>query len=126
MERHAADYDPAVLARLVAGRDRTEPEIAAAIVVRRKASDAFQLLFDSGWDFLALPCTTGVARPKAGHDATHRSQLLALNAPASLAGLGALAVPVPVGADGLTAGLQLVVRDTDALRAAVGWSATLG
>lgn len=125
MERHAADYDPVVLARLVAGRNRTEAEIAAAIVIRRKAIDAFQLLFDSGWDFLALPCTPGTALPKASHDASHRARLLTLNAPASLAGLGTLAVPVPVGNEGLTAGLQLVVRDTDALRAAIGWSATL-
>lgn len=125
MERHATDYDPAVLARLVAGRNRTESEIAAAIVIRRKAIDAFQLLFDSGWDFLALPCTPGTALPKSGHTAEHRARLLTLNAPASLAGLGTLAIPVSVGDEGLTVGLQLVVRDVDALRAAIGWSATL-
>lgn len=125
MERHAADYDPVVLARLVAGRARTESELAAAIVIRRKAMDAFQLLFDSGWDFLALPCTPGTALPKSGHDAAHRGRLLTLNAPASLAGLGTLALPVPIGDDGLTGGLQLVTRDTEALLAAIGWSATL-
>lgn len=119
LDTHAADYDPAVLARLRAGRDRAPEELAAAETVRERVSEALRRAFAAGLDFIALPCTVGAALPKAGHDIALRRRLLALNAPASLAGLGALAVPVPTGDEGLTAGLQLVARDIDALRALV-------
>lgn len=123
MERRAADYDPVVLSRLVAGRNRTEAELIAARAVQARVKAALGSCFAGGWDFVALPCTVGGALPKAGHDAALRARLLQLNAPASLAGLGALAEPVPVGDEGLTAGLQLVARDIDALRGLVGRAA---
>lgn len=122
MDGRAGAYDPVVLSRLRAGRGRTTAELAGAESTRERVNETFASLFEGGWDFLALPCTVGTALPKAGHDARLRERLLTLNAPASLAGLGALAVPVAVGAEGLTAGLQLVARDIDVLRALVGGS----
>jgi len=123
MDKHADAYDPVVLARLRAGRARGEDEVLAAESVRQRVVETFAAVFEGGWDYVALPCTAGVAQPRHSHDDRLREQLLTLNAPASLAGLGALALPVPVGTEGLTAGLQLVARDTDALRAAVGCAA---
>ena len=120
MESHGGDYDPVVLARLIAGRNRNEAELASASKVRDRVTAAFRELFASGWDAVALPCTAGTALPKVAHDARLRARLLALNAPASLAGLGALALPVATGDEGLTAGLQLVARDADVLRTLVG------
>ena len=123
MDDRADAYDPVVLARLRAGRARATAELTHAESVRARATETFASIFGEGWDFVALPCTTGTALPKSGHDARLRERLLTLNAPASLAGLGALALPVPVGTEGLTAGLQLVARDVDVLRALVGNSA---
>lgn len=123
MDAHAADYDPVVLDRLIAGRNRGEEELTKARAAQARVKAALESCFAAGWDFVALPCTTGVALPKPGHDAALRARLLQLNAPASLAGLGALAVPVPAGDEGLTAGLQLVARDIDSLRGLVGQAA---
>lgn len=120
MDRYADAYDPAVLARLRAGRARTATELAHAASIRARVNDTFTSLFTGGWDFIALPCTTGTALPKSEQDARLRERLLTLNAPASLAGLGAVALPIRVGTDGLTAGLQLIARDIDVLRTLVG------
>lgn len=122
LEAIAERLDPAVLARLRAGAARTTAEIAAATAARERVRLALVGALRSGWDWIALPCTGGPAVAKGGHSETVRRQLLALNAPASLAGLPALARPVSL-AEGLTAGLQLVTADTDRLLAAVARSA---
>jgi Asp-tRNA(Asn)/Glu-tRNA(Gln) amidotransferase A subunit family amidase len=110
--------DPKVVERLAAGAGRTAAELASAEDVRRQVAEAFHAAFAAGWDWIALPCTAGAAVPVGGHDETVRRQLLALNAPASLAGLACLSRPVAIP-EGLTAGIQLVVPDEDRLRAAV-------
>ena len=58
---------------------------------------------------MAVPC---VAPTKTQATPDLRRAILTLTAPASLGGLPVLSLPVPV-ADGLTAGLQIVVPTAD-------------
>lgn len=109
--------DPAVLARLRAGAARNPTELARAGLVREKVDRALRTVLASGWDWICLPSTAGAAVEKGGHSETVRRQLLHLNAPASLAGLPALARPVDL-TDGLTTGIQVLTADVDRLLAA--------
>ena len=119
LERRRADYDPAVWARLDAGRRRTHEELRAAEAVRARVIDAFRAVFRRH-HFIALPATVGGAVPKARADDALRRKLLALNAPASLAGLPCLAAPAPLE-DGLTGGVQFLFPDM----ANFGWDSLL-
>ena len=119
LERRKAEYDPAVWARLEAGRQRTSAELCAAEGVRSRISDAFRVIF-ARHHYIVLPATYGPAVSKAACTDEHRQKLLALNAPASLAGLPALAVPVKLP-DGLTAGVQILFPDM----ANFGWGSVL-
>jgi len=120
LERRRADYDPVVWERLDVGRRRTYDELRAAEAVRARVTDAFRTVLRRH-HFIALPATFGGAVRKADSDATHRRRLLALNAPASLAGLPALAAPARLPG-GLTAGVQFVFPDM----ANFGWDSVLG
>lgn len=117
METLSGECDPAALARLRAGAGRAPTEIRAAEATQARVKAALLEFLSSGWDWVALPCTAGPAVPRGGHTEAVRRSLLALNAPASLAGLPALALPVDLG-DGLSAGLQLVTADLDRMLAA--------
>jgi Asp-tRNA(Asn)/Glu-tRNA(Gln) amidotransferase A subunit family amidase len=119
LERRRADYDPIVWERLDIGRRRTYEEIRAAEVVRARVIDAFRTVFRRH-HFIALPATFGGAVRKADSDATHRRRLLALNAPASLAGLPLVVAPARLP-NGLTAGVQFVFPDM----ANFGWDSVL-
>ena len=114
LERFADRYDPVVRARLEAGAARTEIEIGTAVAHRARIREMFAEFFEH-YDAIATPCVPGVARPKSGHDAALREELLRLNTPASLAGLPAASHPVPVPGTGLTAGVQLVSAGLDRL-----------
>lgn len=120
LERRRADYDPVVWERLDAGRRRTYEELRAAEAVRARVADAFRTVFRRH-HFVALPATFGGAVRKADADATHRRRLLALNAPASLAGLPLVVAPAKLP-DGRTAGVQFVFPDM----ANFGWDSVLG
>jgi len=119
LERRRADYDPVVWARLDAGRRRTFEELRAAEAARARISDAFRTVFRRH-HFIALPATFGGAVSKAAADDAHRRRLLALNAPASLAGLPAVVAPARLHG-GLTAGVQFVFPDL----ANFGWDSVL-
>jgi Asp-tRNA(Asn)/Glu-tRNA(Gln) amidotransferase A subunit family amidase len=119
LDRRRADYDPAVWARLDAGRRRTPEESRAADAVRSRVSEAFRAVF-TRHHYVILPSTFGPAVTKAGCHDSHRQRLLALNAPASLAGLPAVAAPVKL-AEGLTAGIQILFPDM----ANFGWRSVL-
>jgi aspartyl-tRNA(Asn)/glutamyl-tRNA(Gln) amidotransferase subunit A len=118
-QRRKNDYDPAVWSRLEQGRLRTADEIRDAENSRLKIQDAFRTVFQH-YDFVAMPCTAGPAVNKASLTPAHRHQLLALNAPASLAGLPTIVAPVMLD-NGLTAGVQFIFPD----RERFGWQTTL-
>jgi len=120
LERRRADYDPIVWERLDAGRRRTHDELRDAEAVRTRVTDTFRTIFRRH-HFIALPATFGGAVRKADSDATHRRRLLALNAPASLAGLPVVAAPARLP-NGLTAGVQFIFPDM----ANFGWDSILG
>lgn len=107
LEQHGDRYDPVVRARLAAGAARTEYEVAMAVAHRARIRDMFTEFFEH-YDALALPCVPCVAQPKSGHTDALRAELLRLNTPASLAGLPAVSLPVPVGETGLTGGIQVI------------------
>ncbi len=119
LERRRADYDPIVWERLDTGRRRTHDELRDAEVVRTRVTDAFRTVFRRH-HFIALPATFGGAVRKADSDATHRRRLLALNAPAALAGLPVVAAPARLP-NGLTAGVQFIFPDM----ANFGWDSVL-
>ncbi len=118
-QRRKNDYDPAVWSRLEQGRLRTADEIRDAENTRLKIQEAFRAIFQQH-DFIAMPCTAGPAVGKASLNAAHRHQLLALNAPASLAGLPAIVAPVTLD-NGLTAGVQFIFPDIQRF----GWQTIL-
>ena len=120
LERRRADYDPIVWERLDMGRRRAHDELRDAEAVRTRVTEAFRTIFRRH-HFIALPATFGGAVRKADSDATHRRRLLALNAPASLAGLPVVATPARLP-NGLTAGVQFIFPDM----ANFGWDSILG
>lgn len=120
LERRRGDYDPVVWERLDVGRRRTYDELRAAEAVRARVIDAFRTVFRRH-HFIALPATFGGAVRKADADAAHRRRLLALNGPASLAGLPAIAAPARLP-NGLTAGVQFLFPDM----VNFGWDSVLG
>ena len=71
------------------------------------------------YDFLVLPATPCAALPNDQLTPENRARLLALTAPASLAGLPVLTIPVALPS-GLTTGIQVVVNQPQS--PAVGWA----
>ncbi len=118
LDRRREAYDPVVWARLDAGRRRTPEELRAAEAVRSRVAEAFRAVFRRH-HFVAL-VSSGPALTKAGADGRARATLLALNAPASLAGLPAVAGCARLE-DGSTVGVQFVFPDM----ANFGWDALL-
>lgn len=116
LNSHAEALDPNVRARLQAGAGRTLEARQAAAAIQSKVRNALDICFQAGWDWIALPCTRGPAVRLGHHDNDERCALLQLNAPATLAGLGVVALPVPLS-QGLTAGIQLIARDWATLQA---------
>lgn len=111
LERHAGDYDPVVLARLKRAMEFTTSDEAAA---RATMSAVGALLRDAVAEagFLVMPASPVPALTKAQCDDAHRTRVLRLNTPVSLAGLPALTVPVPLPG-GLSGGLQVVCASLD-------------
>lgn len=102
-------YDPVVWERLNLASKHSAEEVREAEIYRLKITDTFRTLFKQ-YSFIALPCTFGPAVGKKDLTAQHRERLLALNAPATLAGLPALAAPVKLEG-GLTVGVQFLFSD---------------
>jgi amidase/aspartyl-tRNA(Asn)/glutamyl-tRNA(Gln) amidotransferase subunit A len=120
LERRRAEYDPVVWARLDVGRRRTYDELRTAEAARARIADAFRTIFRRH-HFIAMPATFGGAVSKSAADDAHRRRLLALNAPASLAGLPLVVAPARLP-DGMTAGVQFLFPDM----ANFGWDSVLG
>ena len=108
LDTHRARYSPTVWQRLDRGRHWFESESVAAEARRRFIRHTLISYFLT-FDFLVLPATPCPALTKAECDQSHRERVLTLTAPASLAGLPVLSIPVPLPS-GLTAGLQVIVN----------------
>lgn len=108
-ERFRSRYDPAVWDRLVRARQWTAAQIAAARAAADGVRRCWAQVF-AAHDFLALPATPMPALTKTQCTAENRGRLLALTAPASLAGLPVLTLPVSLPS-GLTTGLQIVMPE---------------
>ncbi len=109
LDKYRDRYGPAVWARIDRGRHWGPDQVAAAETARRGLVDLFNGLFEE-WDFVALPAVPTPAPRAADLDEEVRTRLLTLTAPASLATLPVLTVPVPLP-DGLSGGLQIIFPD---------------
>jgi len=108
LDTHRAQYSPTVWQRLDRGRHWSETE-GIATEVRRRFIRLTLASYFLTYDFLVLPATPCAALTRAECDQSHRERVLALTAPASLAGLPVLSAPVTLPS-GLTAGLQVIVN----------------
>jgi amidase/aspartyl-tRNA(Asn)/glutamyl-tRNA(Gln) amidotransferase subunit A len=108
-DRHRERYGPLVRDRIDRARSISPAQVAAV-----ESSQASLVLvwtrYFLSFDFLAMPSAPFAALAKADCTPANRLRMLSLTAPASLAGLPALAVPVPLPS-GLTAGIQVVFND---------------
>jgi amidase/aspartyl-tRNA(Asn)/glutamyl-tRNA(Gln) amidotransferase subunit A len=103
-------YDPVVWQRLNRGRSLSPGDVAHAQRGLAAIRTAWSAFFDRH-DFLALPAAPCGALTKAQCTLENRNRILTLTAPASVGGRPVLTVPVSLPS-GLTAGLQIVLRDT--------------
>ena len=106
-DTYRAHYDPVVWQRLSAARALTPATIADAETRHARLLTTWTNYF-AHHDFLVLPASPCAALTKSECHAANRTRLLSLTAPVSLAGLPALALPVPLPG-GLTTALQIVV-----------------
>lgn len=114
---HRDEYDPGIWQRFNdAGKIPAEKVLAARGEFER-VQKTFSDLFGTV-DFIALPCAPVPAITKAQATPETRRAILTLTAPASVAGLPALTVPVPLP-NGLTAGLQIIAPSVNS--AVFGW-----
>lgn len=111
VQAHGADYDPLVLARVLAGKDVTDEAVEAGKLAMARIADAFNAIWDR-YDFLVLPATPCAAPTKAGCTQATRDRIFRLTTPVSVAGLPALTLPVESG-DGFTTGVQVVAPHAD-------------
>ena len=108
LDARRAEYGPMVWDRIDQGRRWTPKELDDATV----AHAALRLTWTSFFlahDFLVMPAAPFPALRQTELTLENRRRLLALTAPASLAGLPVLTLPVPL-TSGLTAGLQVVIN----------------
>lgn len=112
LDRYRDHYGKAVWQRLDRGRRWTAAELDRARLHALRIRAAYDRFF-AEYDFLITPVTLAPA-PLVAESATPelRDTLLQLNTHVSIAGRPAISLPVPVE-DGLTLGLQIVVKTVD-------------
>ncbi len=104
-------YDPVIWKRFTdAGNFPTE-DIDRARERLTEIRSVFRDFFRT-YDFLVLPAVPTAAPTKSEATVELRRNILTLTAPASLAGLPVLTIPVPLNS-GLTAGLQIILPAAD-------------
>jgi amidase/aspartyl-tRNA(Asn)/glutamyl-tRNA(Gln) amidotransferase subunit A len=107
-DRYRDRYDPGVRARLDRARTINAGQLEPAKVHRAKIRLAWASLFRD-YDYIVLPSSPCPALPKADCTLANRNRILSLTAPASMADLPVLALPVELpGTGGLTTGLQVI------------------
>jgi amidase/aspartyl-tRNA(Asn)/glutamyl-tRNA(Gln) amidotransferase subunit A len=107
LERFRERYSAPVWQRLDRGRHWSVDQLCEAEIQRRFLRDTLLSYFLT-YDFLLLPAAPCAALRHSECDTYDRNRILQLSAPASLAGLPVLTIPVPL-ANGLSAGLQVLV-----------------
>jgi amidase/aspartyl-tRNA(Asn)/glutamyl-tRNA(Gln) amidotransferase subunit A len=108
-DRHRARYGPLVQDRLDRARSISPAQVAAVESSRASLVLAWTRFF-LAYDFLVMAAAPFPALAPGDFTAANRLRMLGLTAPASVGGLPALAVPVPLPS-GMTAGLQVVFSD---------------
>lgn len=108
-ERYRERYDPVVWPRLTRVHSLTPAQIDAAARGRAAVSAVWAEYFRS-YDFLILPASPCRAPTKAECTLDTRNRVITVTAPASIGGLPVLTIPVTLP-DGLTTGLQVIVRE---------------
>lgn len=109
LESEKANYDPVIWQRFSDAGKLAPAQLAAARATFERVRTTFADFFRQH-DFLVLPCAPMPALTKAECTPAARRAILTFTAPASLAGLPCLTVPVALDG-GLTAGLQIIVRE---------------
>jgi amidase/aspartyl-tRNA(Asn)/glutamyl-tRNA(Gln) amidotransferase subunit A len=105
-EKYRARYGPLVQNRLERARGISMAQLAAVEPSFESLKLAWAKLFLTH-DFLVIAASPFPALAKSDCTPANRLRMLSLTAPASLAGLPALTVPVPLPS-GLTTGLQII------------------
>ena len=116
-DKYRARYGPLVQARLDRARAISPAQVAAVEPSQATILRAWGDFFKSR-DFLVMPAAPCGALGTGELSPANRLRMLGLTAPASLAGLPALTIPVPLPS-GLSAGLQVVFSRPDSPVA--GW-----
>ncbi len=109
IDSHRDRYNPVVWQRIDRGRHWSSEEVEAAERGRGELRDFFGQLFKR-FDYAVLPATMIPAPRENQLDEAFRSQIITLTAPASLAALPVLTVPVPLEHK-LSGGLQIIYSD---------------
>jgi len=108
-ERHRGRYGPLLQERLDRAREISPAQVAAVEPSQAALKLAWAKFFQAH-DFLVMAATPFPALAKRDCTPASRLRMLGLTAPASLAGLPALAIPVALPS-GLSTGLQVVASD---------------
>ena len=108
-DRYLARYGPLVQDRLQRARAISGAQVAAVEPSFASLTLAWTKFFLT-YDFLVMAAAPFPALAKADCTPANRLRMLALTAPASLGGLPALTIPVPLPS-GLSAGLQVIVNN---------------
>ncbi|MDO8539438.1 MAG: amidase [Opitutaceae bacterium] len=108
-ERFRERYSPAVWQRLNRVHAFTADKIGAAQRGREAIRSVWRKFFET-YDFVVLPASPAPAFTKPDCTLENRNRILVLTAPASLAGLPVLTIPIQLSS-GLSTGLQLVVKE---------------
>ena len=110
-DKYRDRYGPLVRDRIDRARAISRAQVAAV-----EPSQAALILtwtrFFQTFDFLVMPATPFPALAKADCNLANRLRMLGLTAPASLAGLPVLTIPVPLPS-GLSTGIQVIVNSPE-------------
>lgn len=109
LDAHREHYGTAVWALIDRGRHWTVAQHDQAQEQRTQVRRFWRTFFEQ-YDFCVLPATPFTALPLNACTLGNRHRLLHLQAPASLAGLPVLTLPVALPG-GLSTGLQIIVND---------------
>jgi amidase/aspartyl-tRNA(Asn)/glutamyl-tRNA(Gln) amidotransferase subunit A len=105
-DRYRARYGPLVQARLDRARAISQAQVAAVEPSFAAVKITWTKFFEAH-DFLVMPSSPFPALAKADCTPANRLRMLGLTAPASLAGLPAVSIPVPLPS-GMSTGIQVI------------------